>query len=89
MLLAGIVMVINQKFFISGFRAVLNLSPNMDTLVALGSGVSYVYSIAVVFQMIADNSAHHLHSHNDGNGGEYRKDRSERTRSASCGCGKL
>ncbi len=61
MLLAGAILVINQKFFISGFRAVLNLSPNMDTLVALGSGVSYVYSIAVVFQMIADNSAHHLH----------------------------
>ena len=45
MLLAGIVMVINQKFFISGFRSVLHRAPNMDTLVALGSGVSFGYSV--------------------------------------------
>ena len=45
MLLAGIVMVINQKFFISGFRSVLHGAPNMDTLVALGSGVSFGYSV--------------------------------------------
>lgn len=40
MLIAGIIMVINQKFFISGFKAAVNLAPNMDTLVAMGSGVS-------------------------------------------------
>ena len=45
MLLAGIIMVINQKFFISGFRSVLHGAPNMDTLVALGSGVSFGYSV--------------------------------------------
>ena len=45
MLLAGIVMVINQKFFISGFRSILHRAPNMDTLVALGSGVSFGYSV--------------------------------------------
>ena len=44
LLLAGIVMVINQKFFISGFRGLMHRAPNMDTLVALGSGASFVYS---------------------------------------------
>ncbi len=54
MLLAGIVMVINQKFFINGAKGVLHLSPNMDTLVALGSGASFAYSTAVLFQMCWD-----------------------------------
>ena len=54
MILAGIVMVINQKFFINGVKGVLHLSPNMDTLVALGSGASFVYSTAVLFLMSAD-----------------------------------
>ena len=45
------VMVINKKFFVSGFRALLKKSPNMDTLVALGSGASFVWSIAVLLQM--------------------------------------
>lgn len=62
MLIAGIVLVINQKFFISGFRAVINRSPNMDTLVALGSGASYAYSIAVVLMMSgAEHPDHYLH----------------------------
>lgn len=51
MLLAGIIMVINQKYFISGFKAAINLSPNMDTLVAMGSSVSYLYSIWALFAM--------------------------------------
>lgn len=51
LLLAGTVMVINQKFFVNGFKGVLNRSPNMDTLVALGSGASFVYSTAVLFMM--------------------------------------
>ena len=42
MLLAGIVMVINQKFFINGFKGLLHRAPNMDTLVALGSAASFV-----------------------------------------------
>ena len=54
MLLAAVVMVINQKFFINGVKGVLHLSPNMDTLVALGSGASFVYSTAVLFLMSAD-----------------------------------
>ena len=51
MLLAGIVMVINQKFFINGFRSLFRLSPNMDTLVAMGSSVSFLYSFVVLMQM--------------------------------------
>ena len=51
MILAAIVMVINQKFFISGFRSVLHGAPNMDTLVALGSGASFVWSTYVLFEM--------------------------------------
>ena len=62
MLISGVILVINQKFFISGARAVINLSPNMDTLVALGSGVSYAYSIVVLLLMSgAENPHHYLH----------------------------
>ena len=51
LLLAGIIMVINQKFFISGFKGLLHRAPNMDTLVALGSGTSFVYSTYALFAM--------------------------------------
>ncbi len=51
LLLAGIVMIINQKFFRSGFAALLHRAPNMDTLVAMGSGVSFTYSTVVLFLM--------------------------------------
>lgn len=51
LLLAAIVMVINQKFFINGFRGIMHRSPNMDTLVALGSGASFVYSTASLLVM--------------------------------------
>ena len=51
LLLAAIVMVINQKFFISGFRGLIRRSPNMDTLVALGSMASFVWSVYVLFAM--------------------------------------
>ena len=68
MLLCAIVMVINQKFFISGTKGVLHGAPNMDTLVAMGSGASFVYSTYVLFAMTAaqtsgDSSAvmHGLH----------------------------
>ena len=53
LLLCAIVMVINQKFFISGTKGVLHGAPNMDTLVALGSGASFVYSVYVLFDMTA------------------------------------
>lgn len=51
LLLTGIVMVINQKFFISGFKSLWNKAPNMDTLVALGSGASFLYSVYALFAM--------------------------------------
>lgn len=51
LLLCIIVIVINRKFFISGTKSVLKLAPNMDTLVSLGSGASFIYSVVLVFQM--------------------------------------
>ena len=51
LLLSAIVMVINQRFFISGVKGLLHRSPNMDTLVALGSSASFVYSVGVLFLM--------------------------------------
>ena len=55
MLLTIVVMIINQKFFINGFRGIVHRSPNMDTLVALGSGASFLYSVYVLFAMTIDN----------------------------------
>ena len=51
LLLAGIVMVINQKFFINGFKGLIHGAPNMDTLVALGSMASFVWSTYALFAM--------------------------------------
>lgn len=51
LLLSIMIAVINQKFFISGFKSLLHRAPNMDTLVALGSGASFVYSIYALFAM--------------------------------------
>lgn len=51
MLLAAIVMLINQKFFISGFKGVIHLAPNMDTLVAMGSGISFIWSFIILIRM--------------------------------------
>ena len=51
LLLAAIVMVINQRFFVSGFKGLIHRSPNMDTLVALGSAASFVWSVYVLFAM--------------------------------------
>ncbi len=52
-LLSGIVLVINQKFFINGFKGLLHRAPNMDTLVALGAAASFAYSTAALFAMTA------------------------------------
>lgn len=51
LILSGLIMVINQKFFISGFRGLIHKSPNMDTLVALGATSSFVYSVYALFAM--------------------------------------
>lgn len=55
LLLSAIVMVINQKFFISGFKGVIHRSPNMDTLVAMGSSASFLYSTYALFAMTDAN----------------------------------
>ena len=53
MLLAACVMILNGKFFVNGFRSILRRSPNMDALVALGSGAAFCYSTAMLFVMSA------------------------------------
>ena len=58
MILAAICLAINGKFFTSGIKAALHLAPNMDTLVAMGAGVSFVYSVAVLVQMAVKGGAH-------------------------------
>ena len=51
LLLTTVILVINRKFFISGIKGVIHRSPNMDTLVAMGAGVSYLWSVFVLFDM--------------------------------------
>ena len=64
MLLTASVMVINQRFFISGFKGALKGSPNMDTLVALGSGASFLFSLYLIFKMIySDGISAHAYLH--------------------------
>ena len=58
LLLTTIVMVINQKFFISGWKGMIHRAPNMDTLVALGAGASYGYSVYALFAMTAGDMDH-------------------------------
>ena len=61
MLLCICVMVINKKFFISGFKGAVNRAPNMDTLVAMGSGASFLWSVFVLFMMTRGEGHHLLH----------------------------
>ncbi len=53
LLLTGAVLIVNQRFFISGFKSLVRGAPNMDTLVSMGAGAAYVYSIYVLFAMSA------------------------------------
>lgn len=63
MVLSAIVLVINKKFFINGVKGVLHRAPNMDTLVALGSAASFLYSVYTLFAMSASkHPAHLLHN---------------------------
>ncbi len=55
LILSGIIMVINQKFFISGTKGIINKAPNMDTLVSLGAAASFVYSCVALFMMTKSN----------------------------------
>lgn len=63
LLLSAIIMVINQKFFISGFKGIIHGAPNMDTLVSLGAGAAFVYSTYALFSMTAapEHAAHYMH----------------------------
>lgn len=63
LLLAVIVMVINQRFFISGFKSLAHRAPNMDTLVALGSSAAFIYSTYALFAMTGAqaDAAHYMH----------------------------
>ena len=62
MLLSAAVLVINQKFFINGVRGLLHRSPNMDTLVSLGSAASFGYSVYALFAMtVSDHGEHYFH----------------------------
>lgn len=51
LLISGIILVINRKFFVSGFKGLFHLTPNMDSTIALGSGASFVYSVVMLFAM--------------------------------------
>lgn len=61
LILSAIIMIINQKFFINGFKSLVKRSPNMDTLVALGSMASFVWSVYALFMMTDAQ----LHGDND------------------------
>ena len=54
------IMIINKAFFVSGFKAIFHLSPNMDSLVALGSSVSFIYSLVLLIIMICNHHNHEL-----------------------------
>ena len=59
MLLSLSILLIHRRFFIRGFRSAFHLSPNMDTLVAMGSGVSFLYSIVLLIQMLLSGESGH------------------------------
>ena len=59
LLLTGMIMIINQKFFVSGFQSLIRRAPNMDALVALGSGAAFIYSTAVMFRMGSEFAGNH------------------------------
>ena len=64
LILSATIMVINKRFFISGFKGLIHRAPNMDTLVSLGSAASFIWSVYVLFEMTAADSEaqmHHLH----------------------------
>ena len=62
LLLSAIIMVINQRFFISGFKGAIHKAPNMDTLVAMGSAASFIYSTIMLFAMtVSEHQEHFLH----------------------------
>ena len=71
MILAAIVMLINKKFFTSGFKSLIHRAPNMDTLVAMGSAVSFGWSTLVLFKMTRDQAIGDLNAVMAGHHGLY------------------
>lgn len=61
LLLSALIMVINQKFFINGFKGLVHRSPNMDTLVAMGSSVSFLWSVWILMKMTVEPTAELMH----------------------------
>lgn len=61
LVVTAVIMVINGRFFTSGFKSALHGAPNMDTLVALGSGSSFAYSLVLLFMMTAQSGEHAMH----------------------------
>ena len=61
LLLAAVIMVINQSFFIRGFKGLIHLSPNMDTLVSIGSASAFLYSVAMLFLMSSAHDSDTMH----------------------------
>ena len=58
LLLSASIMVANQKFFVNGFKGIINRSPNMDSLVALGSFSAFLYSTVMLFDMLTGGKSH-------------------------------
>lgn len=61
MILAAVVMLINKRFFVNGAKGVIHGAPNMDTLVSLGSGAAFVYSVCMIYKMTATANMEELH----------------------------
>ncbi len=61
LVLSALIMVINQKFFIGGFKGLVHRSPNMDTLVSLGSLSAFIYSTVMLYRMTSEQDIHVLH----------------------------
>ena len=61
LLLTGVIMVINQRFFVSGFKGAIHRAPNMDTLVALGAAAAFGYSVYAMFMMIGTGNHEYMH----------------------------
>ncbi len=63
MILSALIMIINQRFFISGAKGLIHIAPNMDTLVSIGSMSAFIYSLGILFKMTSVNNIHILHEY--------------------------
>jgi len=63
--ISGLILIVNRKFFISGTMSLIHLAPNMDTLVSMGSGVSYIYSLVTLARMTGADMHHQMELMNE------------------------